>query len=296
VNDLLREAAERLRVAGIESARAEARILSEHAQKLSLCSTGGEGWGEGDQLQQLAHIPPHSNPLFPRMRADSLFGQLLQRRLAHEPVAYITGHKEFWSLDFEVGSGALIPRPETETLVEQALREVPDRKGDNRILDLGTGTGCLLIALLKEFSNATGVGIDSSEAALQWARRNRSRHRLESRCTLVEGAWDLAEDGFDVIVSNPPYIPSGDLAGLAPDIRDYEPELALDGGPDGLAAYRALAPVLKRCLKPKGVALLEMGAGQAHMVEVIVGAVGLGIGESAPDLAGTPRCAVVRQV
>ncbi|MFL5239960.1 MAG: peptide chain release factor N(5)-glutamine methyltransferase, partial [Rhizomicrobium sp.] len=220
--------------------------------------------------------------------------QLLQRRLAHEPLAYITGHKEFWSLDFEVGSGALIPRPETETLVQQALREVPDRKGDNRILDLGTGTGCLLIALLKEFSNATGVGIDSSEAALQWARGNRSRHRLESRCTLVERTWDAAEDGFDLIVSNPPYIPSGDLAGLAPHIRDYEPESALDGGPDGLAAYRALAPVLKRSLKPRGIALLEMGVGQGHMVKEIIREAGLGIPKIVPDLAGIPRCVVVR--
>jgi release factor glutamine methyltransferase len=230
------------------------------------------------------------------MREDSLFGQLLQRRLAHEPVAYIIGRKEFWSLDFEVGSGALIPRPETETLVEQALREAPDRNGDSRILDLGTGTGCLLIALLKEFSNATGVGIDSSKGALQWARKNRSRHRLESRCTLIEGTWDAAEDGFDLILSNPPYIPSSDLAGLAPDIRNYEPESALDGGADGLAAYRALAPALKRCLKPKGVALLEMGAGQGNMVEEIMGPTGLGIREIVPDLAGNPRCAVVRQV
>lgn len=258
MNDILGDAAERLRAAGFESPRAESRLLCEHARRKGLA-----------------------------------LDRLLQRRLAHEPVAYITGQREFWSLEFEVGPGVLIPRPETESLVEQALRELPDRTGDYRILDLGTGTGCLLIALLTEFSNAKGVGIESSEVALEWARRNVARHSLESRCTLVQADWEAAEGDFDLIVSNPPYIPAPDLAALAPDIRDYEPAAALDGGLDGLTAFRAIAPLIKARLRPDAVGLLEIGLGQSHMVAEVMRAAGLNVLKVAPDLAGIPRCVVV---
>jgi len=198
-------------------------------------------------------------------------------------------------LEFEVGPGVLIPRPETETLIEQSLAALPDREPPYRMLDLGVGSGCLLIALLKEFPNATGQGIDSSDQAIGWARRNVARHGLESRCQLQEGNWAAAAGSFDLIVSNPPYIPSAEIAALARDVREYEAREALDGGPDGLEAYRSLAPILKRNLGPDGVALLEIGAGQHHMVERIMVAEGLRVPRIAPDLAGIPRCVVVRQ-
>lgn len=260
MNDILQIAAERLRTAGIESARADARILLEHAS-----------------------------------RNGSDFELLLQRRLRHEPVAYITGHREFWSLDFEVGPGVLIPRPETETLIEQALRELPVTTNSYRILDLGTGSGCLLISLLKEFTDASGVGIDSSDAALFWAKRNVARYGLTGRCQILRSDWAEAEGPFDLIVSNPPYIPAADIMDLQPDVRDFEPNAALDGGPDGLAAYLAIAPVLTRNLKADGVALLEIGSGQHHLVRRIMEAQGLAVLRIEPDLAGIPRCVVVRK-
>ena len=259
MNGSVREAAERLRAARVESSRTEARLLWEHAQG-----------------------------------SEVVFKHLIERRLRHEPIAYITGHKEFWSLDFAVGPGVLIPRPETETLIEAALDALPNRTGAYRILDLGTGSGCLLVALLSEYRNAEGVGIDTSEASLAWAKRNVSTHRLERRADLVRGGWEAAEGPFDVIVSNPPYIRTGDMAALPPDIRDYEPLAALDGGPDGLHAYLAVAPVLKDHLKPAGFGFLEIGAGQHHMVGEIMAATGLEVARPAADLAGIPRCVVVR--
>lgn len=260
MSDVVGEAAERLRAAGFESARTEARLLWERAQQ-----------------------------------RDCNFDNVLQRRLKHEPLAYIIGRKEFWSLEFEVGPGVLIPRPETETLIEQALAALPDRERPYRVLDLGTGSGCLLVALLKEFPNAFGRGIDCSEQAVGWARRNAGKDGLGRRCELIEGDWAAAAGAFDLIVSNPPYIPSAEIAALPLDVRDYEPRKALDGGPDGLAAYRTLAPLLKRHLEPNGVGLLEIGAGQHHMVEQIMEAEGLRVTRITADLAGIPRCLVVRQ-
>jgi release factor glutamine methyltransferase len=260
VNEILRDAAERFRLNGIESPRAEARMLWEHAQG-----------------------------------RDSIFDQLVQRRLAHEPIAYITGRKEFWSLEFEVGPGVLIPRPETETLVEQTLAELPDRAAAHRILDLGTGTACLLVAILTEYPHAIATGVDCSDAALRWARRNVTRHGIDGRCTFVQGDWAAVEGSFDLVLSNPPYVRSADIAALAPDVRDHEPRGALDGGPDGLDAYRAIAPVLKRHLEPGGGSLLEIGAGQHHLVKEIMEAEGLKVPSTAPDLAGIPRCVVVRR-
>ena len=259
MNDSVREAVERLRAAGIESSRTEARLLWEHAH-------GKEG----------------------------TFEQLIERRLRHEPIAYIVGHKEFWSLNFAVGPGVLIPRPETETLIEAALDALPNRTGAYRMLDLGTGSGCLLVALLSEYPNAEGVGIDTSEATLAWAKRNVSTHGLERRADLVRGSWEAAEGLFDVIVSNPPYIRTGDVAALPRDVRDYEPKPALDGGSEGLDAYLAIAAVLKDHLKPTGSALLEIGAGQHHIVGKIMATAGLEVARVAADLAGIPRCVVVR--
>ncbi|MBV9992432.1 MAG: peptide chain release factor N(5)-glutamine methyltransferase [Alphaproteobacteria bacterium] len=214
----------------------------------------------------------------------------IARRVVREPVAYILGHKGFWTLDIAVGPGALVPRPETETLIEQLLKHAPDRTAALDILDLGTGTGCLLLAALSEYPNARGVGVDSSAEALAWARRNVEKQGANAR--LVECDFTEIDGAYDVILSNPPYIRTGDIAGLAPEVRLYEPVRALDGGADGLDAYRALAPAIRCLLKPGGLVFLEIGAGQGAEVSAILGLEILGI---ASDLAGVERCVVGRK-
>jgi len=209
----------------------------------------------------------------------------IARRIAREPVAYILAHKGFWTLDIKVGPGALIPRPETETLIEQLLKHVPDRTATLDILDLGTGTGCLIAAAMSEYPNARGTGIDSSQEALAWARQNTNANLILGDFAEIDGAYDL-------ILSNPPYIRTQDIPNLAPEVRLYEPVGALDGGPDGLDAYRALGPAIRRVLRPGGLAFLEIGAGQGAQVSTILG---LEILELAPDLAGIERCVVGRK-
>ncbi|MEI9930509.1 MAG: peptide chain release factor N(5)-glutamine methyltransferase [Rhizomicrobium sp.] len=210
------------------------------------------------------------------------------------PLAYITGHKEFWSLDFEVGPGALIPRPETETLIEAVLNRFPDKSAPLEILDLGTGTGCLLIAALSEYPNARGIGVDASEDALKWAERNVVKHSLTGRCRLEFGDWTKFPTGLaDVILSNPPYIASESIHTLAPEIRKFEPVSALDGGLDGLDAYRSLALLIGRLLSPSGLAFLEIGQGQDKDVSAVLAAKGLQTREILTDLSGIGRCVVV---
>ena len=227
---------------------------------------------------------------------SELFESLLLRRIAREPLAYITGRKEFWSLDFAVGPGVLIPRPDTETLIEEVLRTYPDHAAPLSILDLGTGSGCLLVAALKEYPNAHGVGIDLSPDALAWAGRNLAAHHLEDRATLIESGWlEEASPGFDILLSNPPYIPSAKITALQPEIARFEPAAALDGGPDGLDAYRALAPRIARLLKPAGRAFLELGAGQGEAVAALLAPAGLELDHFAADLAGIPRCLVAKR-
>jgi release factor glutamine methyltransferase len=219
-----------------------------------------------------------------------LFETFLQRRIAREPVAYITGHKEFWSLDLAVGPGVLIPRPETETVIEQMLAHLPDRAAALDVLDLGTGTGCLLIAALHEYRNARGTGVDSSDAALAWARRN--VETFENRAALLLADFTQVSGAYDVILSNPPYIRTSDIDALEPEVRLYEPLAALDGGADGLEAYRALGPVLRRLLKPGGLAFLEIGAGQGDAAAALLGLDLVGI---MPDLAGISRVVIGRK-
>jgi len=254
---LLAEAAKRLAAAGVESPRLDARLLMAEAK--------------GD---------------------DSQFQFFISRRAAREPLAYITGAKEFWSLNFEVGPGVLIPRPESETIVEQVLEFFPDRTAPLAVLDLGTGTACLLVSLLMEYAKAGGLGIDASEQAREYAQRNLVRHGLAARARIQAADWSAATGSYDVIVSNPPYIKSGEIAALAPEVAQYEPALALDGGADGLAAYRALGPVLAHLLAPGGRAFLEIGAGQAGEVTAIVAGAGLETLRITPDLAGIERVVV----
>jgi len=200
------------------------------------------------------------------------YKRLLRRRLAHEPTQYITGHQEFWSLDFLVNPAVLIPRPETELIIEAVLKyaaDLPDGPGNRRLLDVGTGSGVLAVVLAKEFPQAQVVALDQSAAALALARENSRRHEVQDRVTLVQGdlLTPLApEPCFDIIVSNPPYIPTREWEQLPPDIKDYEPRLALDGGPDGLAVIRRLVAEVHQLLRPGGLVALEVGQGQAEAV------------------------------
>jgi len=272
---LLGDAALRLSIAGVESPRLDARLLLAHAMKV-----------RPDALVGSVDVPPET-------LAD--FQAMLGRRVLREPLAYITGRKEFWSLEFDVGPGVLVPRPETETLIEAVLEHFPDKLATLDILDLGTGTGCLLIAALSEYPNARGVGVEASQAAWQWARRNVERHGFASRCHVQMGDWaQVPSSVADVILSNPPYVRSGDIPTLAPEIRKFEPVSALDGGADGLDAYRSLAPLVRHLLKPEGRAFLEIGQGQEDDVPAIFRAYGLQTAEILPDLAGIGRCVVVK--
>jgi release factor glutamine methyltransferase len=217
------------------------------------------------------------------------FEALIQRRMTHEPIAHITGLREFWSLGFEVSPATLIPRPDSETVVEAALAAFAGRRPPGRILDLGTGTGCLLLALLHEYQGAFGVGVDLSPAAAALARRNAIKLGLIDRAAIATGYWmDLLRGRFDLIVSNPPYIAEADMAELMPDVAVYEPLLALAAGADGLDAYRVIIPQLRESLTDGGVAVLELGAGHAKLVSEI--AAGSGLDASLRhDLAGIPR-------
>jgi release factor glutamine methyltransferase len=217
---------------------------------------------------------------------------LAARRLAGEPVARIVGWKEFWGLTFRLGPATLVPRPETETVVETALALVktkPPRQA-LRIADLGTGSGAILAALLSELPQAVGVGTDVSVAALALARDNCRRLGVGDRARFVACSFGTAlRGGFDLVVSNPPYIKAGDMAGLPLEVRQHDPVLALDGGPDGLAAYRVLAMDAARLLAPQGHMVVELGTGAAAEVACLFSAAGLKVAAPYPDLGGTPR-------
>lgn len=217
---------------------------------------------------------------------------LVERRAAGSPVARLTGHKEFYGLDLMVSEGTLVPRPDTECVVDAALAAVDTRGWRQRrmqILDLGTGAGGLLLALLDELGRARGIGTDISADALMTARSNARRHGLQQRARFVLSEWAAAITGtFDLIVANPPYIKSGALAGLESEVRLHDPPVALDGGADGLAAYRAILADLARLLAPGGVAFMEIGYDQASSVR------GLAVAERfqvtlSRDLAGRDR-------
>jgi release factor glutamine methyltransferase len=222
---------------------------------------------------------------------------LATRRLAHEPVARILGRKEFWGLPLELAPATLVPRPETETVVEAALAELDHSVGRTkalRILDLGTGSGALLLALLAELPQAFGIGTDISLAALEVARRNARATGSASRARFVLCDLGSALGGrFDLIVSNPPYIARGAIAELAPEVRDHDPGAALDGGPDGLDCYRAIAVQAPSLLAASGRLAVELGEGQAGAVQTLFAQAGLRLVATRPDLSGIPRALVV---
>jgi release factor glutamine methyltransferase len=278
IGDLLGSGAARLAAAGIDGPVREARLL----------------------LQAAAGIPIATQMAFPErtLAADATarFEQLLARRARREPMAHILGQREFWSLAFRVTADTLDPRPDSEILVQAVLDQVPDRSAALRLIDFGTGTGCLLLALLHELPNATGVGVDVSAAALAVATDNADTLGLSPRASFHRGNWDDGlEAGFDIVVSNPPYIPSGDIAALQPEVASFEPRLALDGGADGLDAYRRLGPATARLLAPGGLAAFEIGLGQADSVRGIMATAGLRHIATAPDLAAVERCLLFRK-
>ena len=222
---------------------------------------------------------------------------LAERRARGEPLARLTGRREFWSLDFALSPETLVPRPETETLVEAALSLFPDRSAPLRLLALGTGTGALLAALLSEYPAAFGVGVDLAPGAARQARTNLATLGFAARAAVLVGHWGEAlTGGFDLVVSNPPYIPSTDIAALQREVRAHDPRLALDGGPQGLDAYRALAVALPGLLVAGGYAVLELGIGQERQVAGLLAAAGLSVESPArADLAGIARAMIARK-
>ena len=266
---ILAEAAATLAEAGIEAPLREARILLLHA-------LGRPSTALLDRSEQV------TAPTLPT---------LVARRAAREPMALILGRQGFWTLDLEVSRDTLIPRADSETLVQAALAARPDAR---TILDLGTGTGCLLLAVLSALPAAWGLGIDLAPAAAALAARNARACGLTNRATFLVGDWAASVTGrFDLVLSNPPYVATADLADLMPEVLAHEPARALDGGPDGLAAYRHLATALPALLAPRGIAVLELGIGQHETVPLLARAAGLRVLGLHPDLGGIPRALVL---
>lgn len=243
-------------------------------------------------LQQATGFSREDLILDPRRGVEAAvvekFRQFIARRLAHEPVSRILGYREFYGRPFKVTSAVLDPRPDTETLIDLAL---PLMTGNCRILDLGTGSGAIIVTLLAELPAASGVAVDLSSAALSVARANAEALGVASRLTFLEGNWFQPVTGhFDLIIANPPYIPTGGIPDLEPDVRDYDPHLALAGGLDGLDPYRLIAAEAGAHLAPNGHIVVELGAGQAADVEVIFAQTGFQLHGKGVDLGGHVRC------
>lgn len=265
----------RLEAAGVESPVLDARLLVE----------------AGAQVSRLDIVTEPRRPVTPAQAAA--IEALVLRRAAREPLAYILGRQAFWKLEFGVTPDTLVPRPETELLVEIAL-ELIEPAQEALVLDLGVGTGAILLSVLSERPFARGVGVDKSAAALEVARANASALSLSNRAELREGDWaDGLDARFDLVLSNPPYITEQDMAALSPEVL-HEPRLALDGGGDGLAAYRAIFQAMPRVLAPGGAFAVEVGRGQARDVARIAKAAGFEPEAPRLDLAGIPRVVLGR--
>ena len=229
----------------------------------------------------------------PRGKAPPTFGEMVERRLEGEPIAYITGQRAFWTIDLEVGPGVLIPRPDSETLLEAAVEHFGTERAPRRILDLGTGPGTLLLAALDQWPDAKGVGVDVSDTALAYARRNARRIGIEKRADWRIGDWAAGVEGpFDLILCNPPYVADDD-ADLDADVRKYEPAEALFAGADGLDEYRRLLPQLPPLLAAGGLCVIEIGHRQGRDVAKLLQAEGQ-VTELRHDLGGRPRAVLFR--
>jgi release factor glutamine methyltransferase len=278
IGALLLDATRRLKQAGIEGPRQDAVLLLAHAAGLSPDRVRLDSGGV----------------LSPEQAAR--FEALVQRRIDREPVSQILGHREFWGLDFRVTRDVLDPRPDSEALVAGVLAAVADRHAALRIVDFGAGSGCLLLSLLHELPRATGLGVDASPAALSVARMNAEALGLGDRAEFRQGDWGAGLDGpFDILISNPPYIETAVVPGLAPEVARYEPRLALDGGADGLAAYRRLVPDLARLAGVGAVVAVEIGMGQDAAVSALLAGAGFADIVVLPDLAGIGRVVTGRK-
>ncbi|MEC8269714.1 MAG: peptide chain release factor N(5)-glutamine methyltransferase [Pseudomonadota bacterium] len=275
---LLQPAQTQLRDAGIADASLDARLLLAMA------------------LGREEAVLPHESLTDWSHTAAAGFSRLLARRCAGEPVSRIRGWREFWSLRFALSADTLDPRPDSETVVEAALAWVGGRREASlRLLDLGTGSGALLLACLSEMPGATGIGVDLSAGALATATANAAQLRLSDRVQFVEGDFADPQAGageFDLILCNPPYIPRRAIEQLAPEVAHFDPKRALDGGDDGLDCWRSLLPRLRRGLAPNGRAFVEIGAGQEEAVTSLARQAGLQTAGTRPDLSGTIRCLI----
>lgn len=271
----------RLTKAGVDNPRLDARLLVQAALKVGpeyLLAHGRDPL-TGDQMKCLE--------------------PLVARREAREPMAQITGRHEFWSLEFSVSNSVLCPRPDSETLIEAVMACPIDPASSLSILDLGVGSGCLLLSLLHEWPSARGIGIDQSIDAIKIASENAQRLGLEDRCQMIHANWlDFAcrkAEPFDLIISNPPYIPTGDIDDLEPEVRDFEPLKALDGGIDGLDCYRQINQHFVRFLKPGGFMVMELGVGQAESVAGMFSNDHTEVIDIKADLSGVARAITVQR-
>lgn len=274
------EASRRLVDAGIDARDAafDAEVLARHAL----------GWDRAAYLARWREPAPAG--------FEDRFGPLVARRRRREPVARITGRREFWGLDLEITPAVLVPRPESELLVETALARLGDRTTRWELADVGTGSGCLATALARELPRARVTATDICPDALAVARRNAARHGVADRVTLHHA--DLLGDlpgPSDLIVSNPPYVPDADIGDLAPEVSRHDPALALRGGPDGLDTVRRLVAAVAARLRPGGWLVMEVGAGQSDETAGIARRAGMRVVEVRPDLQGIPRAVVMRR-
>ena len=269
------QAANRFESAGVAGAALDARLLAGHVAGAGpeIAITDPDRRLSGNEAQRLE--------------------ALVRRRERREPLSHLLGRREFWSLEFRVTADTLDPRPDSETLIEVVLATIEARTAPLRIVDFGTGTGCLLLALLSELPAASGIGIDISEAALEVARGNAAALGLSDRASFRHGDWGKGLAGpFDIIISNPPYVRRGDIAGLQPEVRHHDPHLALDGGGDGLKFYRMLAAEGRPHLKPSGKLVAEFGDRQELLVGEIFRQAGWPSVEIAHDLSRRPRIVI----
>jgi release factor glutamine methyltransferase len=273
LSDFIAFAVTRLRNAHIDNPALDARLLVAHGLKL-------------DRAQLLSQKD--------RILCEKemhLLNVFIECRVRHESVARILMEREFWSLPFGLNEATLEPRPDSETLVEVALKSITKRDAALRILDIGTGTGCLLLSLLHELPNATGLGVDIAARAIEQAQENAEKLNLKNRAIFQIKNWlnDVTES-FDIIISNPPYIARKEIPTLAPEVKNFDPKLALDGGEDGLDAYRHLIPLLHARLKPKGIAVFEIGYNQSASVTALFKAAGFSSVTLHRDFGGNDRC------
>lgn len=269
---LYRQAKEHLQNADIETAALDARLIIQHVLGLDQASF---------MVQQDLGVA---------VGKQAEIERLVSRRAAGEPVSKILGYKEFYGRDFKVTADTLDPRPETEILIEQALKWASGQRQPIHLIDLGTGTGCIPITLLKELPEATAVAVDISEAALKIAEENAKTHNVADRIQFVRSNWtsDINES-FDLVVSNPPYIPESDIESLQKEVKNHDPILALEGGKDGLDPYRIIFSQLKTILKPDGAAFFEFGYAQGPNLERLIERAHFSLVGITPDIAGIPR-------